>query len=126
MKNLRTTLFVIAGLFLLLAIFVFRPVSAPTADNTVEITGILASVYEGGPNDITFRLKNDDSMYYINRGLQYTDLTIKELREELKGKEITFTYIKHWSLLNPNGKVRPIAAVKKGDKEIYSKLAMRD
>lgn len=122
MKHLRTTLQVLAGLFFLLVVFIFQPVSAPTASNTVEVKGIVASVYEGGPKDITFRLKDDDSMYYINRGLQYTDLTIKELREQIKNQEVTFTYIKHWSLLNPNGKVRPIAAVKKGEEEIYSRL----
>lgn len=122
MKNLRTTLQVLAGLFLLLVIFIFRPVSSPTADNTVEVKGIVSSVYEGGPKDITFHLKGDNSMYYINRGLQYTDLTIKELREKIKGQEVTFTYIKHWSLLNPTGKIRPIAMVKKGEEEIYSKL----
>lgn len=92
------------------------------ANNTVEVTGILASVYEGGPKDITFHLEGDKSMYYINRGLQYTDLTIKDLRERLKGKEITFTYIKHWSLLNPNGRVRPVAALKKGNEEVFSRL----
>ena len=107
---------VLAGLLAL------RPVNAPTPDNCEVVRGIAKTVESGrGDGDIVVRIANDDSNYYINRGLD-RGLNLSTLQESLEGQEITLSYVRHWSTLNLAGHNRHIARISVDGEEIYSEM----
>lgn len=105
-------------LFLLFAL-IFRPVSVPTENNTVAITGIVEELREGGRYDLVFRFKDDPVRYYVNRGLQ-TTFNLNEARDLMLGKEVTIKYVKHWTPLDHKGKVKHIGEVIFNDEILYT------
>lgn len=72
-----------------------------------------------GVADISIKLNGDDGNFYINRGLE-KGIDLKALSSQLTNKEATLYYIKHWSLLNFDGKTRHIARIELGDKILYN------
>ncbi|MDF9801159.1 hypothetical protein OKW21_006422 [Catalinimonas alkaloidigena] len=102
-------LLAIMSMVLILALFlIFMPVVPATQDNTVKISAKVQAIEEGGRLDVIIRLAEDNHYYYINRGLEQ-GLKLEKLQKGLEGEQITLRYIKHWSLLNPSGRVRPVA-----------------
>lgn len=105
-------------LFLLFAM-IFRPVSVPTENNTVAVTGIVEDLREGGRYDLVFRFKDDPVRYYVNRGLQ-TTFNLKEARDLMLRKEVTIKYVKHWTPLDYKGTVKHIGEVIFNDEILYT------
>ena len=86
-----------AFLFILYLIFIVKIGPLNTSkDNSVEVTGIVDSLYEGGVKDLVFKLKYDSNIYYINRALE-NGFDLKEINSTLLGKEISLWYSKHRS-----------------------------
>ena len=100
----------------------FVPVAPATLENTVEISGKVQAIKEGGPQDVVIKLSDDPHHYYINRGLEQ-GLELKDLQKRLEGEEITLRYVKHWSLLNPSGRVRPVAYLSHEGREIFDMMS---
>nr|WP_321231797.1 hypothetical protein [uncultured Psychroserpens sp.] len=65
-------------------------------DNSVEVTGIVDSLYEGGVKDLVFKLKKSETTYYINRALE-NKFDLHDTKNQLLNKEITLWYSKHRS-----------------------------
>jgi len=63
MKNI---LIVIGVLFLIIAVLIFRPVPIVSEKNAVIEKGIVSDIYEGGVNDIVFRLENKKNCRITN------------------------------------------------------------
>jgi len=113
-----------AGLCLLLVALIFvtlRPLAPATVRNTEEVQATLIRISEGTSHDLLIELKDDPNHYYINRGLEQ-GLHLQELKNELEGKEIRLRYIKHWSLLNPVGRARPLAQLSADGKAIFNAM----
>lgn len=77
--------------------------------------------FEGGVKDVVFVLDGHKENYYINRGLEQ-GLTIDDLKQQLKGKEVTIKYPNYWSILDPSKSIRHIAKVEFEGKTIFSEV----
>ena len=88
---------VLIAAFLIYLIFVVKigPINS-SKDNSVEVHGVVDSLYEGGVKDLVFKLNNDSNIYYINRALE-NGFDLNSTRDILKGNEITLWYAKHRS-----------------------------
>ena len=111
------------GYFVLFLLFCFvgiclRPVPALTEDNAQTQIGVVENVSEGGVKDAVFHLVNDDHHYYINRGLDNRS-DLEALRKKCIGKEVTFTYVVHWTPLDWDNKSTHIAKLELGEEIIY-------
>jgi hypothetical protein len=86
-------------------------------ENSITISGKLVDISTGGKGgdfDLTFKLEANDTLYYINRGLEKFEL--QHLRESLIGKKIVLSYSK--SILQPNFK--HISEIKLGGKVFFT------
>ncbi|WP_456441425.1 hypothetical protein [Psychroserpens sp.] len=86
-------------LFYLFVIVKAGPVNL-SKDNSVEVTGIVDSLYEGGVKDLVFKLKKSETTYYINRALE-NGFDLKNTKSQLLNKQVTIWYAKHRS--RPDG-----------------------
>lgn len=112
------TLFLSAAL--LLTFLSTSCIMNPQPDDCLEITGTVTNVFEGGVKDACFRLEGDSRMFYINRGLQY-GLNLDSL-QLLMGQEVTMMYVDMWTPLDPDGTIRHVSQLKKGDELIYTEF----
>src|SRR5690606_25066073 len=85
-------------LFIVFAAFTLRPVPIPAEKDCLVVTGVVEQITEGGVKDIVFKLKDNNNLYYINRGLE-NGFTLEGITKELKGKEVIIKYPDYWSLL---------------------------
>ena len=74
-----------------------------------------------GSFDIVFKLMNDESRYYINRGIE-SGLSVEELKEVLLGKEVYITYPPHWSFLDPMNTTKHISKLATRNEIFYSEF----
>ena len=72
----------------------------PSKDNSVEVTGIVDTLYEGGVKDLVFKLNDSETIYYINRALE-NGFDLETTKNQLLDKKITLWYAKHRS--RPHG-----------------------
>jgi hypothetical protein len=86
-------------LFYMIVIIKAGPINS-SKDNSVELTGIVDRLSEGGVKDLVFKLQGDPNIYYINRALE-DGFALQKTRDKLLGKEITLWYAKHRS--DPGG-----------------------
>ena len=68
-----------------------------------------------------FKLMNDESRYYINRGIE-SGLSVEELKEVLLGKEVYITYPPHWSFLDPMNTTKHISKLATRNEIFYSEF----
>ncbi|HPR84328.1 MAG TPA: hypothetical protein PL034_02105 [Candidatus Paceibacterota bacterium] len=116
--KLITIVIVTTILGLVIFLLMFHPVNN-SKENSIKITGNLNKIYEGGVNDICFRLHGDSACYYINRGLEQ-GLDLEELQRTIGQKEITIWYANYWSLFNIAKNSRHIDQLALGDSIIFT------
>ena len=122
MKNFPKFIFIIFSLLVLVfAVLIFRPVPTVTANEALVTQGVVTDIYEGGVHDIAFRIENDETVYYINRGLEQ-GLELAQLERQLMGKEITINYPDYWTPLDWNDKIKHISRVEINGQVIFSEL----
>jgi len=122
MKNFLKFIFIIFSLLVLVfAVLIFRPVPTVTANEALVTQGVVTDIYEGGVHDIAFRIENDETVYYINRGLEQ-GLELAQLERQLMGKEITINYPDYWTPLDWNDKIKHISRVEINGQVIFSEL----
>lgn len=102
----------------LLVFFSFRPLPAATSENSVTVRGEIVQITPEG-SDLVLTLSNNDGYYYINRA---ADNGIKRemMNDQLLNKQVTVYYVKHWSLLNFNGKTRHVARIEVNGRVAYN------
>jgi hypothetical protein len=99
MKKKTTYLFVLFLIaFIILAL---RPIDT-SKENSVVVIGTVTKVYEGGVKDLVFKLKDNKTSYYINRGLE-NGFTLQQAKKDFTGKKIVLNYAKCWTPLAPLG-----------------------
>jgi hypothetical protein len=120
---MRTTAWtiLIGLLFLALAVAILGPVPIPEEKDCLIVKGTVVDLYEAGTKDVVFKLKGDDRIFYVNRGLE-NGLDLKKLKSELINKEITIKYPKHWTPLDPFNSVRHISKIESGGQTIFSEI----
>ncbi len=107
-------------LAIIVSILALRPVRS-CFENCQKTEGRVSNILEGPSNDIVFKLSNDPSTYYINRGLEQ-GLTIANLKQALLNKNIRLYFVKHWTPLDPTGRVKHIAKLQTSEQTIFSEL----
>lgn len=112
---------IISLMFMSVLFLAFVPVTPPALENTVKVSGKVKAIKEGGTHDIIIKFSNDPHHYYINRGLE-RGLQLEDLQKKLEGEEVSVRYVRHWSLLNPSGRVRPVAHLTIEETEIFDAL----
>lgn len=118
-KSLAKWLWIPATIFAGLIIYSFRPLPKAEPSNCVAVKATVAEVRKGeGPGDIVVTLEGNDGYYYINRGLDY-GIDLNEISNQLMNKPVNLYYIRHWSLLNMNGKTRHVARIEVGGEVVY-------
>lgn len=89
--------FIVIG-FIILAL---RPIDT-SKENSVVVIGTVTKVYEGGVKDLVFKLKDDKTSYYINRGLE-NGFDLQKAKKDFVGKKVVLNYAKCWTPLAPLG-----------------------
>lgn len=118
LKKILLSLF---ALFLIVAVSIFRPVPIVRESKAIVVNGYITDIYEGGTNDIVFKIKDDNRRFYINRGLE-SGLTIGKLKEQLIGNKVTFKYPKYWTPLDWNNQIRHISKLEYNTQVLFSEL----
>lgn len=120
-KIWKTTLIVLGAIFLIIAILVLRPVPMVSENAAIIEKGIVSDIYEGGNNDIVFRLENNERKFYINRGLE-AGSELNSLKEKLIGNQIVLKYPKYWTPLDWNNKIKHISKVEFNNEIVFNEL----
>ena len=121
LKKMKKAILICSSILVTLAlIVVLRPVSV-TRENCKNISGIVTEVTEGGVKDVVIILAGHNEVFYINRGLE-NGFKLTELIEKFKGKEITISFAKHWTPLEPRNKSYHIAELRLSEELVYSEF----
>ncbi|WCO01065.1 hypothetical protein [Psychroserpens ponticola] len=87
----------LAILFIFYLIFIVKIGPVDTSKkNSIEVSGVIDSLYEGGVKDLVIKLKDDSNIYYINRALE-NGFDLDDVNTTLLGKEITLWHSKSWN-----------------------------
>jgi hypothetical protein len=116
----RRWLWIPGCILFMLILFSLIPLPKAAPGNCVKVMSKVVKIEPGtGEGDIVLTLANDDAYYYINRGLEY-GIKMDVLKVRLLNKEVSLYYIKHWSMLNINGKTRHLARIEVDDALAYN------
>jgi len=107
--------------FMLITIQTFKPVRNVTADDLIQIEGIVVDVQEAPGFDIAITLKNDPHYYYINRGLQL-GLDLEQLRRDILNKKVTLYSIKRWTIFTRDKIMGHISKLVMDQKTLFTEL----
>jgi len=89
---------IISVVFLLMALVfaAFKPIKLSTTQKRVE--GKIIAVSQGGVKDAVFKIENDNTTFYLNRGFDQFSVTVLNA---LVGKKANFYYSDIWTPLDP-------------------------
>lgn len=118
------------SLFLMLLFFgaafflglIFRSVPIVSEDECLIKEGIVTKIFEGGTKDVCFRLLGEESVFYINRGLEQ-GLHLDTLKEQLIGQKVTIKYPEYWTPLDPKKSTIHLSKLEYADYTIFSELS---
>ena len=114
------SIFFVCGI-LILGFLIIKPVPIVAEEKAVAVQGLVVDIFEGGVKDVVFKLNNDNSSYYINRGLEH-GLTIEDLKEKLVGNHVILKCPKYWTPLDWNNKTRHISKVEFNDEVLFNEF----
>lgn len=117
---IRKVIYLFSGEFFLLVALSLRPVPILPEKDCVKVEGVIGKIHEGPSYDIVFRLIQDDTFYYINRGLE-RGLHLPDLQAQLVGKKVTISYPWHWTPLDPYMRTVHISKVSREGKVFFDK-----
>lgn len=96
-----------------LLIVLFSPVDI-RKENCVQVMGKVETITEGTSYDVMVKLKDNRTIYYVNRGLE-RGLELTNLKKILEGQELELWYAKTWYLSGGH-----ITQLQIGEEIIYS------
>ena len=112
------------AMLVVLIFFSFRPLPAATAKNCVAVKGEVVRLATEG-SDLVLTLSGNNGYYYINRALD-NGVKTEILNNQVLNRPVTIYYIKHWSLLNFNGKTRHVARIEVNGETAYNEWKEED
>ena len=121
MRILLKLFAILAGLFLIACVLILRPVPIVKEDKALEVRGLVKTIYEGGVHDVVFLLEDDQTRYYINRGLEM-GLDLESLQKELVGQEVLIKYPKYWTPLDWNDEIKHLSKLVYRDSVYFNEL----
>ncbi len=107
--------------FLIICVLVLRPVPIVTEDKTIVVSGVVEKIKLTEGNDFVFKLKDNPTRYYINRGIE-AGLNYQDFEERVLNKSIIVKYPKYWTPLDWNNTVRHISKVELNGEILFNEL----
>ncbi len=125
-KSIRKILFLLittaaSAISLVLAYFVifeYKATEIPE-EQCVTMTGFVTEISEGGASDAIFRIEGNQSLFYINRGLD-KKFTLADLQKQVLGKKAKFYFSGHNPILMSDIPARHIRKMEVDDQLFYS------
>ncbi len=108
-----STLIAIPVLLIIFALVAIGPVDT-SRSNCKQVEGVVEQISEATSYDIVFKLKDDNAIYYVNRGLE-RGLELNDLKAQLEGKKVSIWHAKTGYLEGGH-----ITQVEAGEKIIYT------
>ena len=100
-------------LLIIFALVAIGPVDT-SRSNCKQVEGVVEQITEATSYDIVFKLKDDNAIYYVNRGLE-RGLVLNNLKAQLEGEKVKIWHAKTGYL--EGGHVTQVEA---GEKIIYT------
>lgn len=117
----RHFILVVVGIFLTMGAGIFRPVPKLPENELLITEGKISDIFEAGYKDVVFQLEGSERQFYINRGVEQ-GMDIRELKDELVGKEVTIKYPDYWTILDPKKKIRHISKIETQEEIIFTEI----
>lgn len=119
----KTIIYAASFVVLAFCVLIFRPVPIPSnISECHKVVGVVMKIGEGGTNDIKFRIKDEQTVFYINRGMEY-GLTIAELEDKLVGKEVTLYYPDYWTPLDPYHSIKHLSQLEYQGEVLFTEIS---
>lgn len=109
-------------LLLGIGLFIFayqssKPSATPSAEDCIEITGVVDSTYHFGKvMDYWIFMKGDPHRYYI------LEADTSLLSFELEGQVVNIAYIDHQNWMDLSGSIRHVAQIRLGGDTLLSRI----
>lgn len=120
LKNDRWFVLLFMAILLYLGAKALSPVPVPRESSCKIAEGTLLEITTVG-EDLFFLLKDDQTRYYINEGLN-KGLDPGQLSQTLTGQFISIKYPRYWTPVDPLKRKRHISKLTHGDHTLYSEL----
>lgn len=103
------------------AILALRPVPIAKEADCLSVSGTVTDIYEGGEKDLVIKLRGQNKIYYINRGLE-RGLDIQQLKTALIDQQAVLKYPDYWTPLDPGRSSIHISKIENGGRTVFSEL----
>lgn len=108
-------------LLFIAVVAIFRPVPIVKEEKALTVSGVVEKIKLTKGNDFVFKLKNNPTKYYINRGIE-VGLNYKEFENKILNQFVEVKYPKYWTPLDWNNTVRHISKISLGQKVLFNEL----
>ena len=122
---MRKKIFIILSIaFVIVCVLIFRPVPIIYEEDAIEKTGIVEKIKHTEGDDYVFKLKNNPTKYYINRGTEQ-GLDYKTFESQVLNKKIVIKYPKYWTPLDWNNSIRHISKVELQGETLFNEFRIK-
>ena len=120
---MKKTVFISIPLFLISILFIFIGFneSSRVKDKCTQISGIVTAIYEDGTKDAVFKIAGQNTVFYINRGLE-KKFSLAGLLEKLKGKRVNIFFSDNFTALGTIAECRHISELSTNEELVYSEF----
>ena len=115
------TISILVGTIVVIGFLVFRPIPIVEEKDAITVKGIVVDIYDAGLGDVVFKLRENNTNYYINRGLE-RGLNVDSLKGKLIGSQVVFKYPNYWTPLDKEKTSRHISKVEFNNEVIFNEL----
>ncbi len=98
----------------------YKAVEVPENECKI-IEGKVVEISEGGIKDAVFKLDGNETIFYINRGLE-KKYTLAELEQKILEKKVRIYFSNHKSILDRNNKVKHIRKLELENQTFYTEF----
>lgn len=122
---MQKKIFIILSIaFVIVCVLIFRPVPIIYEEDAMEKTGIVEKIKHTEGDDYVFKLKNNPTKYYINRGTEQ-GLDYKTFESQVLNKKIVIKYPKYWTPLDWNNSIRHISKVELQGETLFNEFRIK-
>lgn len=122
---MQKKIFIILSIaFVIVCVLIFRPVPIIYEEDAIEKIGIVEKIKHTEGDDYVFKLKNNPTKYYINRGTEQ-GLDYKTFESQVLNKKIVIKYPKYWTPLDWNNSIRHISKVELQGETLFNEFRIK-
>lgn len=122
---MQKKIFIILSIaFVIVCVLIFRPVPIIYEEDAIEKTGIVEKIKHTEGDDYVFKLKNNPTKYYINRGTEQ-GLDYQTFESQVLNKKIVIKYPKYWTPLDWNNSIRHISKVELQGETLFNEFRIK-